>query len=126
MPDLTTADALRAWARGDLALEAAVGLLISALGGRLLHGLWVCRDEHGRLWFDPDVAAAEGGYLSGGERRVLAIASSLASTGHPVDLNDAVTSLDGQALRCVLKALAHAGGTAGAFEGPRWAPDEPR
>src|SRR5690606_33785510 len=76
MPDLTTADALRAWARCDLALEAAVELLADAVGGRLLHGPWVCRDEHGLLWFDPDVAAAEGGYLSGGERRVLAIASS--------------------------------------------------
>lgn len=126
MPDLTTADALRVWARGLLTLEAAVELLADAVGGRLLHGPWVCCDEHGRHWFDPDVAAAEGGYLSGGERRVLAIASSLASPEHPVDLNDAVTGIDEQALWCVLRALAHAGGTAGAIEGPRWAPDEPR
>lgn len=126
MPDLTTADALRAWARGLLTLEAAVELLADAVGGRLLHGPWVRRDEHGRHWFDPDVAAAESGYLSGGERRVLAIASSLASAEHPVDLNDAVTGIDGQALRCLLNALAHAGGVAGAIERPRWAPDELR
>lgn len=126
MPDLTTADALRAWARCDLALEAAVELLADAVGGRLLHGPWVCRDEHGLLWFDPDVAAAEGGYLSGGERRVLAIASSLASAEHPVDLNDAVTGIDREALRCVLKALAHAGCGAGVLEGPGWTRDEPR
>lgn len=126
MPDLTTAEALRAWARGLLPLEAAVELLAGAVGGRLLHGPWIRRDEHGRHWFDPDVAAAEGGYLSGGERRVLAIAASLASAEHPVELNDAVTGIDRQALRCVLQALAHAGGGAGVVEGPGWTRDETR
>ena len=57
---------------------------------------------------------------------MLAIAASLASTEHPVDLNDAVTGIDRETLRCVLRALAHASGIAGAIEGPRWACDERR
>ncbi len=104
------ADALRQWARGDLALEAASELLITALTGRLLGGPWIHRsDDHG-FWFDPELAAAEGGVLSGGERRVLHIAMSLASSDHPVDLSDAITGIDGDALGHVLAALAHTGG----------------
>lgn len=102
--------ALRAWARGDLALEAAVELITTALDGRLLTGPWVRPDEADRLWFDADVAAAEAGALSGGERRVLAIATSLASSEHPVDLGNAITGLDPDALDAVLEAFAHAGG----------------
>lgn len=126
MSNLSTINALRAWARGLLALEAAVELLAHSLDGQLLQGPWVRRDEQGRYWFDPDAAAAEGGYLSGGERRVLAIASSLASAEHPADLNDAVTGIDEQTLRCVLEALAHAGGFAVTLAGLKVASDEPR
>lgn len=105
----TTAEDLRAWARGLLPLEAAVELLVTAVDGRLLTGPWVRRDD-GTCWFDPDIAAAECGALSGGERRLLAIAASLASSAHPVDLGDAITGLDPDALAAVLDALAHAGG----------------
>ncbi|WP_129656307.1 hypothetical protein [Rothia halotolerans] len=104
------ARALRAWARGLLPLEAAVELLITALDGRLLDGPWIRKDEQGRVWFDPDVAAAEDGHLSGGERRILAVATSLAGEEHPVDLGDAITGLDHDELRLVLWAAAHAGG----------------
>lgn len=103
---------LRAWAGGDVALEAAVELLVRPLGGRLLDGLWIRRHVSGGVWFDADLAALEGGYLSGGERRLLAIASSLASSDHPVDLRDAITGIDPAALQLVLEALAHAGGAA--------------
>lgn len=103
-------EALRSWAQGDLALEAAVELLTTALEGRLLVGPWVREDEAGHLWFDADEAAAESGELSGGERRVLAIVTSLASSEHPVDLSDAITGLDPDALDAVLEALALAGG----------------
>lgn len=107
------ADTLRSWARGLRTLEAAVELLINALGGRLLHGPWIRQGDSG-CWFDAEVAAAESGYLSGGERRVLAVAMSLASSDHPVDLGDAVTGIDLDTLDLVLIALAHAGGiTAG-------------
>ena len=47
------------------------------------------------------------GYLSGGERRLLAIADSLA-TGHPVDLSDVLTGLDDNNATVVLDAFAHA------------------
>lgn len=104
------ARALRSWARGLPALEAAVELLINALDGRLLDGPWIRTDDQGRRWFDPDVAATEGGYLSGGERRVLAVATSLADDGQPVDLGDAITGIDHDALGHVLSALAHTGG----------------
>lgn len=104
------AAALRRWARGLLPAEAAVELIIDAVGGRLRDGPWVRQDDLGRLYLDSAVAAAEGGGLSGGERRVLAIATSLLSGDHPVDLGDAVTGLDHDALECVLAALAHAGG----------------
>lgn len=104
------AAALRDWARGLLATEAAVELIIRAVGGRLQDGPWVCQDDLGRVYVDPEVAAADSGGLSGGERRVLAIATSLLSDDHPVDLGDAITGLDPDALGHVLIALAHAGG----------------
>src|SRR5699024_2136497 len=103
------ADALRRWARGDRALEAAVALLIKSLDGRLLDGPWV-RPVGSRRWFDPACAYAESGALSGGERRVLAVATSLASPDHPVDLGDAITGMDPATVWVALRALAHAGG----------------
>lgn len=103
-------DALRSWARGLLPTEAAVELIISAVGGRLLDGPWVRRDDLGHVYLDPEVAVAEAGALSGGERRVLAIATSLISNDHPVSLGDAITGLDPDAFGSVLTALTHAGG----------------
>jgi len=105
-------DSLRDWARGDLALEAAVELLIWFHGGRLLSGNWIRRDEHkgDRWYFHVKHAVAEGGHLSGGEQRVLAISASLAVSNRPVDLSDAIAGLDPDTLQLVLDALAHAGG----------------
>ncbi|MFP3397651.1 hypothetical protein SB749_15075 [Brevibacterium sp. SIMBA_078] len=109
-PDGDRFEALRAWVQGDLALAASVKLLATALVGRLLSGPWVRQYEAGHLWFDADVAATESGELSGGERRVLEIATSLASSEHPVDLSDAINGLDPDALEAVLAELALAGG----------------
>lgn len=103
-------EALRSWAQGDLALAASIELLGTAQDGRLLGGPWVRQVEADRLCFDADTAAAESGALSGGERRVLAIAASLASSDHPVALGDAITGLDPDAFDAVLDALALAGG----------------
>jgi ABC-type glutathione transport system ATPase component len=117
---------LRHWADGVPAQLAAVELLVSFGAGRLVDGPWVRPGGFGSFWFDPDVAAEAGGHLSGGERRVLAIASSLASAVHPVDLSDAVTGLDPDALRCVLDALACAGGHSATTDAPEWDHNEPR
>lgn len=106
---MNTADQLRLWASGLLTLEAAVELLIASANGRLLAGPWV-RQDASSTRFDPDTAAAECGHLSGGERRVLSIATSLASSAHPVDLSDAITGLDDINLDLVLRAFAHACG----------------
>lgn len=115
---------LRRWARGLLPLEAAVLLIVSAADGRLLDGPWIRRGDHNHIWFDADLAAAEGGYLSGGEQRVLAIATSLASGDHPVDLGDAVTGVAPDTLWLVLDALAHASGQDALSHD--CGPDEPR
>lgn len=104
------AGALRGWARGDLALEAAVELLATTLDGRLLEGPWVRQNGTAGVWFDADTAAAEANALSGGERRVLALTTSLVTPEHPVDLGDAITGLDPHVLDAVLQALGHAGG----------------
>lgn len=101
---------LRTWARGLLPIEAAIELLATSCSGRLLTGPWTRVDDRGRLWFDAERAVAEGDYLSGGERRVLAIATSLASDDHSINLSDTISGLDGDALDAVLAALAHAGG----------------
>ncbi|WP_353712321.1 hypothetical protein [Arthrobacter sp. K5] len=117
---------LRHWADGVPAQLAAVELLVSFGAGRLVDGPWVRPGGFGSFWFDPDVAAEEGGHLSGGERRVQAIASSLASAVHPVDLSDAATGLDPDALRFVLHALACAGGHSASTDAPEWDHNEPR
>jgi hypothetical protein len=96
-------------------LEAAVELLIRALDGRLLHGPWIVKTgghPHPRYHFDGTLADVHAGVLSGGERRVLAIAASL--TGEPgtaVTLDDVLSGLDRDTLAVVLAAVAHAAGT---------------
>jgi hypothetical protein len=99
---------LRTWADGLRPHEAAAELLIEALDGRLLTGPWIRHMPTGTRMLDADVAAAETGHLSGGERRVLAIAVSLIDERRPVDLGDAITGLDRDTLQLVLQALAHA------------------
>jgi hypothetical protein len=74
----------------------------------LLTGPWVRETPAGLLRIDPDAADAESGYLSGGERRVLALVMSLVSEGHPVDLGDAITGIDPTTAELVILALGHA------------------
>lgn len=108
--DLSPAERLLLWAEGMRPLEAAAILLIRALDGRLLTGPWVRETPAGLLRFDADAAAAESGYLSGGERRILAIVASLVSEAHPVDLGDAIAGLDADTAHGVLIVLSHAAG----------------
>ena len=115
------AAALRVWAKGLLATEAAVELLIG-------HRLWLYRDdfrdvavEFGREGFSGQVMAAvgfeaaagalEAGALpcSGSEGQVLRLAASIAA-GVPVDLGGAVSGLDAANTGLVTDAVLHAAG----------------
>lgn len=111
--------ALRACAAGLYPLEAGTTLLIS--NGTFLH-----RDDftsrfiqHGTsggvrmaaVDWDAAITALNAGRLpcSGGERRILLLAASLA-IGIPVDLHDAVTGLDDRNTHYLIAAIGHASG----------------
>lgn len=107
-----TGAALRAWARGGYGTEAATELLIRALHGRFASPSqpWIRIEDDGTCWIDWDrINPDTTGALSGGERRLLAIAASIGG-GQPVNLNDAVT-IDRNTLDLVLAAIAHASGS---------------
>lgn len=113
--------ALRAHARGLHAAEAAVELLLA-------HQHWLCRTDFldgfvhrcpaegraaGLMFIDWDelAQALACGQIacSGGERRMLQAALSLAA-GFPVDLRDTATGVDGSNLCILATAVLHAGG----------------
>ena len=112
--------ALRAAAAGIHSDEAAAGLIIS-------HGTFLARNDFTKhietavgisdgtsmAWIDWDavIAALDGGRLpaSGGERRIVRIAASLAA-GHPVSLRDAIPGLDPRNLDLVTTAIRRAAG----------------
>jgi hypothetical protein len=116
------AAALRACAADFYPAEAGAGLLIA-------HGTFLHRNdftsrfiEHGIsisdgisamavIDWDAAAGALNGGELpcSGGERRILALAASLA-VGIPVDLRDATTGLDDRNIQLLLTAISHAHG----------------
>jgi hypothetical protein len=111
--------ALHACAAGLYPLEAGVALLTS-------HGTFLHRDDftshfiqHGTscgtpmaaIDWDAAITALNSGDLpcSGGERRILRLAASLAD-GIPIDLRDSVTGLDGGNTALLLTAIRHATG----------------
>jgi hypothetical protein len=117
-------DALRACARGIHPLQAGTGLLIDC-------GSWLHRDDFtGRFitagtsisdgltllaatdW-EAAVAALHAGELpaSGGERRILLLAASIAG-GIPVNLNDILPGIDRRNASLVVRAIVHAAGQA--------------
>lgn len=102
-------NALRAWARGLLPLEAATELLIRA--GFAGEGRpWVHYDEvNRRPWVDFAAIPELIGGLSGGQKRLLRIAASIGADS-PVILGDEITGLDRRNVDLVLAALAHAAG----------------
>lgn len=113
MTDTTTdrADGLRAWGAGMYTTSAAAELLIH-YGPPLLTGPWVGYDpDRDRYWFNTDAVEDYAGHLSGGQRRALDIAASIASDRHPVRLGDAASGLDREHIRLVLAAVAHAAGS---------------
>lgn len=107
-------DGLRRWARGAYAEEAAVELLVRGFGGRFASTgcRWVrpCQ-RSGWFWLDGERLLNGTGALSGGERRVLAVAGALVSGLALPDLGDVLAGLDRAHLVLVLAALAHAGGS---------------
>ena len=109
--EVSTATGLRAWAKGIYPLEAGVELLIRAYGGRFAREgqPWINAGEDGFYWVDAEKVSDD--YLSGGERRLLSIATSLLDSRHPVDLNNSVAGLDRETMALVLAALAHANGS---------------
>lgn len=109
---MTTDDALRAWARGTYATEAAVELLIRSFDGRFARpGLpWIARGPGERVWLDAERLRAGLGPLSSGERRVLTVVVAFIEPDTPIDLSDAVC-VDREHLDLILAALAHAGGS---------------
>lgn len=115
---MTHTDDLRAWARGMYPTEAATELLLKAFGGKFAApgNPWVhtSTEPEGpgqvRAWIDFAAIPEEAGPLSGGERRFLMLAASLAEDV-PVVLGDLVSGLDRENLDLVLAAIAHAGGS---------------
>ena len=117
-------DALRSCARGIHPLEAGTGLLIDC-------GSWLHRDDFTSRFitagtsisdgttvlaatdWEAAIAALHAGELpaSGGERRMLLLAASIAG-GTPVSLNDALAGIDRRNARLVVDAVAHAAGLA--------------
>jgi hypothetical protein len=120
--DPPLAAALRACADGIYPAEAAAELLIA-------HASWLCRDDFRDSYVDVGtsitdgitvmatinwptaIAALDTGGLpgSGGERRVLRLAASLAD-GIPVDLRDAFTGMDTANVDRAVRAMLHASG----------------
>lgn len=115
---MTHADDLRAWAKGMYTIEAATELLIRAFGGKFAApgNPWVHTSAEPQgpgqvsAWIDFAAIPDETGVLSGGERRFLLLAASLAENV-PVVLGDLVPGLDRDNLDLVLAAIAHAGGS---------------
>lgn len=111
---MTHEDELRAWAKGSYALAAATELLLRAFNGNFAKpgNLWVIKEEdYGNLWINFEGIPENLGGQSGGERRVLMIAASLADVGVEVNLGDVLPGLDREILDLVLAAVAHAGGS---------------
>jgi hypothetical protein len=115
-------DALRACARGSHPLEAGTGLLTDC-------GSWLHREDFTSRFiitgtsisdgttvlaatdWEAAVTALHAGELpaSGGERRMLLLAASIAG-GIPVSLYDTLPGIDHRNASLVIKAIAHATG----------------
>ncbi|WP_314216574.1 hypothetical protein [Pseudarthrobacter equi] len=115
---MTLADDLRRWAKGMYGIEAATELLLRAFDGKFatpgnpwIHtSVEVVGPGAVNAWIDFESIPDHSGALSGGERKFLLLAASLA-TDVPVVLGDVVTGLDRQNVELLLAAIAHAAGS---------------
>jgi hypothetical protein len=125
-------DALRACARGIHPLEAGTGLLIDC-------GSWLHREDFTSRFITVDTSISDGVTLlaatdwegavvalqagelpaSGGERRMLLLAASIAA-GIPVSLNDTLPGIDHRNASLVVSAVAHAAGLPDQETGKRY------
>ncbi len=119
-PEPTLAAALRAGARGLFAAEAAAELLIASpwphrpdFAGFMHTGTSITdgTTELAHVDWTAAITALNGGDLpcGGAERRILRLAASIAE-GLPVDLQEALTSLDDSSINQVVQAIRHASG----------------
>jgi ABC-type transport system involved in cytochrome bd biosynthesis fused ATPase/permease subunit len=106
---LALADKLLNQAAGSTTGEAAIIVLVEAVGGQLLNSLTLLGQNDTMAEVDWPATRLATGPLSGGERRLLTLADSLAS-GHPIDLADTLTGLDTWNSQVVVDAIAHATG----------------
>jgi hypothetical protein len=121
MTDQQLRAALRAGAEGLYALESGTGLLLA-------HGTWPAREdfrcfihvagsntsagtELASIDWEAAIAALDAGECpsSGGEKRMLRLAASLAAD-IPVQLGSAVTGIDDRNVGLLVKAILHASG----------------
>jgi hypothetical protein len=106
-------ESLRSWAKGSYPYEAAVELLLRGFNGKYATpgNKWVL-DPDDRPWIDFEALGveADNGPYSGGERRFLLLAASIAGDG-PVVLGDVLPGLDRVNVDLVLAACAHAAGS---------------
>jgi len=116
----TPAAGLRAWASGYLPLEAAVELLIRSDFAQTWRPWIVPCDEDGSTarahWHavDFEILMDSIGPMSGGERRLLTLAASIAGRGgegKAVVIGDMLGSLNRGWVDLILAAIAHAAGT---------------
>jgi len=103
---------LRVWASGSYPLEAATELLIRSFQGRFVKPgwPWMHPTVHGQ-WIDFAAIPEQIGGLSGGEQRLVRIASSIGCPDATVNLGDCLSGVDRPTLHLVLAAVAHAAGS---------------
>jgi len=109
---MTHEEQLRAWAKGLLTLEAGTELLIRGFGGQFAKpgNAWIREmDDGGGYWIDFESIPEWVGAKSGGERRFLTFAASIASNT-PVVLDDAIPGLDRRNVELILAAICRASG----------------
>lgn len=102
------ADRLLRHAEGMAMTVAGLTILSQAMDGHLLAKLEsVISDDavRGVAWVDWDMALNITAGWSGGERRVIELAASLAGNGTLIDLADALTGLDAPTSLVVAEAL---------------------
>uniref|UniRef100_UPI003F495386 hypothetical protein n=1 Tax=Paenarthrobacter nicotinovorans TaxID=29320 RepID=UPI003F495386 len=106
-------DQLRARVRGSYTLEAGTEMLIRAFGGRFAESgnPWIDVDPlSGKTWIDFGEIPKHVGALSGGERRFLMLAASVAAD-FPVGVGEIMDGMDRDLVDLALAAFAHASGS---------------